>query len=95
MFVCSRESEAMDTKVYLDQENGTLAAPSIKSRQRLQSAPGELDQFYTNWTLMKLAFGQGWFNSLYIFVYRASPKNSTEDMAWSACAFRPQSFGNS
>ncbi|KAK2838812.1 hypothetical protein Q7C36_013626 [Tachysurus vachellii] len=32
----------MDIKVYLDQENGTLAAPSIKSRQRLQSAPERL-----------------------------------------------------
>ncbi|KAI5630007.1 pituitary tumor-transforming 1, partial [Silurus asotus] len=29
----------MDAMVYLDQENGTLAAPSLKSRQRLQSAP--------------------------------------------------------
>ncbi|KAB5571190.1 hypothetical protein PHYPO_G00222230 [Pangasianodon hypophthalmus] len=32
----------MDAMVYLDQENGTLAAPSIKVRQRLQSAPERL-----------------------------------------------------
>ncbi|KAM9470267.1 securin [Clarias gariepinus] len=32
----------MDAMVYLDQENGTLAAPSIKARQRLQSAPERL-----------------------------------------------------
>ncbi|XP_060783667.1 securin isoform X2 [Neoarius graeffei] len=32
----------MDAMVYLDQENGTLAAPSLKFRQRLQSAPEHL-----------------------------------------------------
>ncbi|KAK3536114.1 hypothetical protein QTP70_029351 [Hemibagrus guttatus] len=32
----------MDAMVYLDQENGTLAAPSIKARQRLPSAPERL-----------------------------------------------------
>lgn len=44
-FVCARVQEAMDAMVYLDQENGTLAAPSIKARQRLQSAPGKLESF--------------------------------------------------
>lgn len=57
----ARASEDMDAMVFLDQENGTLAAPSIKARQRLQSAPGELEQFHTNLTLMEYAFGQGWF----------------------------------
>ncbi|XP_017328929.1 securin isoform X2 [Ictalurus punctatus] len=32
----------MDAIVYVDQENGTLAAPSIKARQRLHSAPEHL-----------------------------------------------------
>ncbi|TSQ81049.1 Securin [Bagarius yarrelli] len=32
----------MDTMVYIDQENDTLAAPSVKARQRLQSAPERL-----------------------------------------------------
>lgn len=41
------ECQAMDAMVYLEQENGTLAAPSIKFRQRLQSAPGKLESFHT------------------------------------------------
>ncbi|XP_036423771.1 securin isoform X2 [Colossoma macropomum] len=32
----------MDALIYLDQENGRLTAPTIKSRQRLQSAPEQL-----------------------------------------------------
>ncbi|XP_072519984.1 securin isoform X2 [Salminus brasiliensis] len=32
----------MDAMIYLDQENGRLAAPNLKSRQRLQSAPEQL-----------------------------------------------------
>ncbi|XP_066505566.1 securin isoform X2 [Hoplias malabaricus] len=32
----------MDTMIYLDQENGRLTGSTIKSRQRLQSAPEQL-----------------------------------------------------
>uniref|UniRef100_A0A8B9H234 Securin n=2 Tax=Astyanax mexicanus TaxID=7994 RepID=A0A8B9H234_ASTMX len=32
----------MDTMIYLDQENGRLTAPNLKSRQRLQSAPEQV-----------------------------------------------------
>ncbi|KAL6480147.1 hypothetical protein MHYP_G00111800 [Metynnis hypsauchen] len=32
----------MEAMIYLDQENGRLTAPPVKSRQRLQSAPEQL-----------------------------------------------------
>lgn len=37
----------MDTMIYLDQENGRLTTPAIKSRQnRLHSAPGQYQYLY-------------------------------------------------
>ncbi len=39
----------MDTMIYLDQENGRLTTPAIKSRQnRLHSAPGQCQWSETN-----------------------------------------------
>lgn len=87
----------MEAVIYLDQENGRLRAPVIKSRQRLQSAPGKLQLPYLSLAGRNDSTSGLNFKSTLTCMsfYRTGSENSPScKEAWSLCSVCPQSFRN-